>query len=454
MLDIDVDPTKLTVYDENRINANLRNQPFDTQVDILAKELQQENRTLARMLHVKDSKRDIEDTVFKSATLFTKAEKNGPWVEQFFRLMSEDLVYFADYNAPVEKRLGQVSLKDPDTSVTLLKPEASPSGEQLFPIKLKLANGQQFYVGTTTKKDRKDWAAILNGRIVHFRYIAKTDEEATRPDTRVVNLCNAPADCPSVYLDNGALADTALVAVASVLPFLERVNVVSFNNTELADEDIALLNEGLSKGSFRVLKLSNNRLTGAGAAALARLLASNKTVEELDVSNNQIDDAGVTALAGLVEQGIIRSLNIEGNKCGDAGLASLCKALAVTPTPVLQLSKNNIGDAGAAALGALVKNSSAIIDIQLNKNHLTDAGVTALCAALKDNKSVLKLDLSENAVGPAGVAALHDLLKTNKVIGSIDVSGNPDIVEGKALAAALQNEGLQLGSLTFSRYGL
>jgi len=52
------------------------------------------------------------------------------------------------------------------------------------------------------------------------------------------------------------------------------------------------------------------------------------------------------------------------------------------------------------------------------------------------------------------VAALHELLKANKVIGSVDVSGNTEIVEGKALAAALQYEGLALGSLTFSRYGL
>jgi hypothetical protein len=70
------------------------------------------------------------------------------------------------------------------------------------------------------------------------------------------------------------------------------------------------------------------------------------------------------------------------------------------------------------------------------------------------NKSVLKLDLSENAVGPAGVASLHELLKANKVIGSIDVSGNPEILEGKALASALNLEGLALASLTFSRYGL
>ncbi len=60
MNEIDVDPAKLTVYDENRINADLAKKDFDAQVDYMAAKLQDENRTLTRMLRVKDSKRDIE----------------------------------------------------------------------------------------------------------------------------------------------------------------------------------------------------------------------------------------------------------------------------------------------------------------------------------------------------------------------------------------------------------
>ncbi len=213
----------------------------------------------------------------------------------------------------------------------------------------------------------------------------------------------------------------------------------------------------------------------AGAVALAALLGANKTVEELDLSGNEIGDEGVVALAGLLEKGTLKVLNIEGNKVGDTGIAALCRGVSVSGVPVLKFTNNNVGDAGAAAIGELVKNSTSILEVrvvcekgcvcfslllniveqvQLGKNHVTDKGVETLCNALKSNKSVLKLDLSENVVGPAGVAALHELLKTNRVIGSIDVSGNAEIVEGKALASALQYDGLTLASLTFSRYGL
>lgn len=140
---IDVDPSKLTIYDENKVNADLKGKAFDAQVDYLAKNLQDENRTLTRILRVADSKRDIEDTTFKSATLYTKGGKNDPWQPHFFRLKSEDLVYFADSNSA--EPTGSVSLRELDTTITLLKPEQSPHGEQLFPIKLKLSNGQQVW---------------------------------------------------------------------------------------------------------------------------------------------------------------------------------------------------------------------------------------------------------------------------------------------------------------------
>lgn len=45
-------------------------------------------------------------------------------------------------------------------------------------------------MATLTKKDRKDWAALVNGRLVHFQYMLRTEEEGVRPDMRVVNLCN------------------------------------------------------------------------------------------------------------------------------------------------------------------------------------------------------------------------------------------------------------------------
>jgi hypothetical protein len=69
-----------------------------------------------------------------AATLYMKTEKKGPWTPHYFKLFQEDLVYYPDANS--EERLGAVSLKEPDTTVTLLKPEAAEGGDKLFPIKV------------------------------------------------------------------------------------------------------------------------------------------------------------------------------------------------------------------------------------------------------------------------------------------------------------------------------
>jgi hypothetical protein len=153
LYNVDLDPSKLTVYDENKVQADLEGKKFEDQVSYLSDKLQEENRTLTRILRVKDSKHDLENTVSMQATLYMKTEKKGPWTPHYFKLFSEDLVYYTD--AASEDRMGAVSLREPDTTVTLLKPENADGGDKLYPIKLKLTSGQQFYVATLTKKDRK-----------------------------------------------------------------------------------------------------------------------------------------------------------------------------------------------------------------------------------------------------------------------------------------------------------
>lgn len=55
---IDVDPSKLTVYDEKKVNAELKSKPFEGQVNYLSDNLQQHNRTITRILRVKVSQFD------------------------------------------------------------------------------------------------------------------------------------------------------------------------------------------------------------------------------------------------------------------------------------------------------------------------------------------------------------------------------------------------------------
>jgi hypothetical protein len=53
LYNVDLDPSKLTVYDENKILADLSGKKFEEQVGYLSDKLQEENRTLTRILRVK-----------------------------------------------------------------------------------------------------------------------------------------------------------------------------------------------------------------------------------------------------------------------------------------------------------------------------------------------------------------------------------------------------------------
>jgi Ran GTPase-activating protein (RanGAP) involved in mRNA processing and transport len=381
-----------------------------------------------------------------------KTEKGGTWTMALFKLFSEDLAYFSPEKT--SERLGAVSLNEPGTTVILLKPEKNADDESVYPIKLKLKSGMQFYLATSNKKDRKDWAAIINGRITNFAYLAITEEQGVRADPRCLNLTNAPADCPSVYLDNGELSDESLQAVGSVLPFLENVNVVSFANTELSDADITILSEGLGKASVHVLKLTGNQLTDTGAQQLSTILASSRNLDELDVSGNKIGDAGAKALATLFSaKNPLKALNIESNNISDAGITDVCAALKGATVPILRFGDNSISDVGVAAIASLIKANATILELQLGTNSITDSGVEVLSEALKGNTSILKVDLSKNAIGPGGVAALHNVFKENKVIRHIDLSDNSEIMEGQALAASMSADAsIAVSSLAFSRY--
>merc|ERR1711916_268090 len=106
---------------------------------------------------------------------------------------------------------------------------------------------------------------------------------------------------------------------------------------------------------------------------------------------------------------------------------------------------------GVIAIADLLRVNSTITEVQLHNNSITDEGVETLCEALGENVSVTKVDLSHNSIGPVGVAHIHKLMAANKAIRSIDVSGNDGIVEGAQLAQTLQNGGISLSSLCFSR---
>jgi hypothetical protein len=155
----------------------------------------------------------------------------------------------------------------------------------------------------------------------------------------------------------GALS--AVLSVNTVLVGLEMGNdhdpgtpfSMHINTPFLGDDGIAALVSPLQNHpSLKVLRIGSNTVGAVGATAIADVIRSSGSLEELFVANNPLlgDEGAAIIAAGLSQSKNITSLELMGNKMGDVGAASVAAYLQRdTHLRTLKLSHNEIADAGA-----------------------------------------------------------------------------------------------------------
>jgi len=194
----------------------------------------------------------------------------------------------------------------------------------------------------------------------------------------------------------------------------------------LEDIDAALLARAIVSGGdaarLSAIDLSFNRLTDAGAAAAAAIVAAAPTLATLAAQENQIGDAGGAALArALVASGArhLATVKLSWNSIGDAGMAALAAAVGAAPALTeLRLDANRIGDAGATALAHALAARPTPCGLRVlsfgnerGGNAIGDDGLVALVEVLFSSTPELReLGLSNNRIGTAGATALANAL--------------------------------------------
>jgi hypothetical protein len=102
------------------------------------------------------------------------------------------------------------------------------------------------------------------------------------------------------------------------------------------------------------------RITDNHISKLAVFLPTFTTLESLSLSNNKITDAGAIALAGGIKKSMtLKSLVLDGNRIRETGTVALAAAVGtLQKLEILSISHNKIGDYGAYALAvALTRHS-------------------------------------------------------------------------------------------------
>lgn len=163
-------------------------------------------------------------------------------------------------------------------------------------------------------------------------------------------------------------------ALERLVPLLvDEAGVISLQLPALGDALIELLAHWPGRGRVRHLDLSNNRLSAAGAAALAELEGLDQ-LHTLDLARNQLHDEGAAALTRAPWWPRLRHLRLGLNHIQSQGAAALAQALPPS-LEILDLSHNKIGRRGAEALG---QHAHGLRRLDLSSNGLGEGGLWAL----------------------------------------------------------------------------
>ena len=196
--------------------------------------------------------------------------------------------------------------------------------------------------------------------------------------------------------------------------------------------------------------------------SLARALAVNSTLEELDISKNIIGDNGIGHIAtALLTNTTLKILNI--SKCVPAvssslqhldtssnGRVHICTALQKNTTlKTLKFARCGLSDLVAESLARAMEVNSSLEELNIIDNNICDNGIVDLAESLQKNTTlkVLHVGMLQYSTGPVtsftdtGMLSLARNVATNKSLKRLSIrwfSTDPESVL-KMMAKTVKN---------------
>ena len=192
----------------------------------------------------------------------------------------------------------------------------------------------------------------------------------------------------------------------------------------------ALRRLGLRENEVGV-SLVRGELMGAGAQ-LAKALATNRTLTDLDLWGNRVGDDGAGLVLGALEtnQTLMR-LNLRWNAFGAGAVHGVENVLRRNHTLTeLDLWGNELGDEGAAAVAAGLKSNRTLISLNMRGNKVGDKGARALLSAMMVNRALVHLNIRDNVISPGCGKELHGVCAVAGQLERLDIRNNPSANEG------------------------
>lgn len=176
------------------------------------------------------------------------------------------------------------------------------------------------------------------------------------------------------------------------------------------------------------LRLSSTGLGPDGACHVARILATQNTINFLALYGNNIGADGMIAIANALsnnqDSGLTKAEFGDNNITASAGPAIYKMITRNTRLSYLGLGENWNLSSAAANIGNGLKYNQALTEIDLHSTRTDNLGANAIAASLRENTVLSKLNLNSNSINFVGLANLFSNLTENSALNTLIVSGN------------------------------
>ena len=169
------------------------------------------------------------------------------------------------------------------------------------------------------------------------------------------------------------------------------------SNSDISDDGIAFLLDGLQSITSLDLNLSDNSISFNGLNCLSRKLNFMEQLQSLNLSDNNIVPDGAISLANGIEYcKQLKKLNLSHNKIQSEGAIAIAGRLkCLTGLEELDLCDNNIGsDVGAAALAGGLRCLTELRYFDISCNGISLVVAKAIVTSLKECNNLEKLYIS------------------------------------------------------------
>jgi Ran GTPase-activating protein (RanGAP) involved in mRNA processing and transport len=237
----------------------------------------------------------------------------------------------------------------------------------------------------------------------------------------------------------------------------KRISHLDFSENSITSSGAIMLAEHISQKlpGLKSLKLSYNRISKPGGAALGKSIGDHPTLGVIKLDNNMLGDdvvenmklsmqrnsklhhidlseINLQADAGLHLSSILRTntdieiIDLSGNvRFSPTGAKYLAEGLAEAKSlRELRMRYCDVGDDGAIAIVSALMKLDKIELLDLTWNNIGNEGAKQVAQLLRINRSLKRVVLKRNGIGTVGFQALGDALKSNFVLQLLDLEYN------------------------------